>query len=476
MVPRPQALARRLLHSRILLFLLAFSLSFGWVLLSRTYAISPIENHFSFGYEMGRIAASLVCGNGYSSPFPLPSGPTAFAPPAYPLLILLVFKLLGVYSLASAKALLFLNCVFSGLTAVLLRELSVLILNDFVGLLAGWAWALYPYAAYVNSHDIWETPLTTLLLTLLVLIAYRLQPKSNPASFAGFGALGALAVLSNSSAILLVAALWGWLAWKWRPSRDPEKREALALPGWKPLSITVLGFVFLMSPWWIRNYLALGKPVPLRTNFWLEFWTGNCFDGVLPGHGKPEDYFAYTDYDSPKFWVLDQRYANSEHPNTQKKQFSEYTRLGEMDYMASKRAASLRCIASDPKSFLDLSARRFVYTWTTAMYIDLFLGHPIIGAIWVTAYTTLSLLALIGLLVLWKVDAERSMPFLLALSLFPAIYYISHISLRYRYPIDPLIFLLAAIAIDFAVGELSPMLHRLSSRLTSSSNHLAISS
>src|SRR5664280_1449345 len=49
------------------------------------------------GFESCRIAASIVSGHGFSSPYGIPTGPTAWLPPVYPYLVAAVFKVLGVY-------------------------------------------------------------------------------------------------------------------------------------------------------------------------------------------------------------------------------------------------------------------------------------------------------------------------------------------------------------------------------------------
>ena len=45
-----------------------------------------IDDDWSFGYETGRVARALTEGEGFSSPFRQPSGPTAWLMPAYPAL------------------------------------------------------------------------------------------------------------------------------------------------------------------------------------------------------------------------------------------------------------------------------------------------------------------------------------------------------------------------------------------------------
>ena len=92
-----------------------------YMTLAHTYRIRPAEDHFQFGWEAGRIARALVTGYGYSDPFAnafiAHTGPTAWLPPLYPLLVAGVFKVFGVYTHASAWVLFTINSVFSAATA-----------------------------------------------------------------------------------------------------------------------------------------------------------------------------------------------------------------------------------------------------------------------------------------------------------------------------------------------------------------------
>src|SRR5215471_12577461 len=84
------------------LFWVAFLVRLAYMTLAHTWRFRPYGDHFQFGWEAARIARSLVTGHGYGSPFTsswLPyTGPTAWLPPAYPLLVAGVFKLFGVYT------------------------------------------------------------------------------------------------------------------------------------------------------------------------------------------------------------------------------------------------------------------------------------------------------------------------------------------------------------------------------------------
>ena len=62
---------------------------------SRQYHIRTDDDHFNFGWEMGRIARSIVVGQGFSSPYEGNTGPTAWEPPLYPFLIAGVFRVFG---------------------------------------------------------------------------------------------------------------------------------------------------------------------------------------------------------------------------------------------------------------------------------------------------------------------------------------------------------------------------------------------
>src|ERR1700733_4990702 len=93
-----------------------------YMTLAHTYRIRVADDHFQYGWEAARIARALVQGSGYADPFSnsfiAHTGPTAWLPPLYPLLIAAVFKVFGVYTLASAWGLLAINSVFSAATAM----------------------------------------------------------------------------------------------------------------------------------------------------------------------------------------------------------------------------------------------------------------------------------------------------------------------------------------------------------------------
>ena len=52
-----------------MIFWVAFAVRLAYVMLAHTYRVRPYDDHFGFGWEMGRIARALTTGYGYADPF-----------------------------------------------------------------------------------------------------------------------------------------------------------------------------------------------------------------------------------------------------------------------------------------------------------------------------------------------------------------------------------------------------------------------
>src|SRR5277367_2433157 len=120
---------------------IALVLRLGWIVVAHTYKFKTADNNFSFGWEMGRIAASIASGHGFSSPFGPATGPTAWEPPLYPYLSAGVFSVFGIYSKASAFVLLSLNSIFSALTCIPIFLIARRVFSEKVAVGSAWTWA-----------------------------------------------------------------------------------------------------------------------------------------------------------------------------------------------------------------------------------------------------------------------------------------------------------------------------------------------
>ena len=167
-----------------------------YITLAHTYRFRVIDEHFEFGWEMGRIARSLATGHGFASPFNGNSGPSAWTPPLYPLIIAGAFRVFGVYSLKAAWAILTVNSVLSAATAPAIYEMawrcfgrtrpadragSAVALSGAnpnglsIALWSAWIWALYPAAMQYAVRWVWDMSLTCFLFTWVLVFALRLR-------------------------------------------------------------------------------------------------------------------------------------------------------------------------------------------------------------------------------------------------------------------------------------------------------------
>ncbi len=356
--------------------------------------------------EPARIAWNLVSGRGYSSPWPnTTTAPTAQQPPAYPLLLATIFLFAGTYSYSSLYIAILLNAVFSAITAVLILRLGERAFGRGVGMVAALIWSCWIYEVVVSLR-LWESALSGMLLALGMWWLPELQ-DAGILRWLRFGLLAGLAALTNATLLPVFGCFWLW----WWLRRKPvfNRRAYLA-------SIGVCLLVLL--PWMVRNYLALGRVVPLRDNFGLELWVGN-HEGVTHLY----DFHGDFPLGNP----------------------AEYNQLGEIAFMEKQRTAAVDFIRQHPERFLRLSGQRLVDFWTSP--------NP-------RKWLPIALLAWLGVGMAWLRRNPEVTPFFIVLAVFPLVYYVTHTWSTYRHPIEPEVILMAVyggieIARKFIPGETS---------------------
>ncbi|MDE3104875.1 MAG: glycosyltransferase family 39 protein [Acidobacteriota bacterium] len=394
-------------HASLLLVLCAITLLFRVVLDLGVYHHRPAE-FWAHSFEPEHIAAALVQGEGYSSPLSPHTGPTAWNPPVYPLLIALVFKLFGLYSNRAVWVLLGVNALSAMLTSVLLFRIGVEVFNAQTAFLGTLAWAISPDTAAWAARN-WESSLGALVSTLTVVCFLKLMQAKQPdwRAYAAYGALWGICGLTTATLLALM----------------PLPLLALALRDrWSRLRAVLLSVVvatLVLVPWTARNYLVFHKLIPVRGNFGAELWSGNH-----PGVTGP--------------------LAVSRHPLTDPAEQHEYAVMGEAAYMASRQQMATAFIRQHPRLFVHLCLLRVVSFWTSAR---------IVPAVW-PALTTL-LAAIAFLLLLGSSKRMFAAPFASALLVFPLPYYISHAENYFRFPIEPLVLLLAAHTVATALEQIT---------------------
>lgn len=370
-----------------------------------------------FQTEAGHIAYSIASGRGYSSPFQRDSGPTAWLAPVYPWILAGIFKLFGIYTLRSFVAALSLNILFSAVTCVPIFYTGKRVAGLGVGSGAAWLWALFPNAIIIPFEWIWDTCLSALLVAVLLWATLALAESHRLRDWSLYGLLWGVALLTNPAVALLFPVFLLWAAYRARHFEGKSRsfvRPALAA------AIALLCCV----PWTVRNYVQFHKLIPLRSNFAFELYVGNN-----------ENY--------------EDQYKFRPGPVTQDREILRYLRMGEMPFMEQEKKKALAFIESHPRIELWLISQRFVDFWTgTATPVTTFRRADSMWLRLILLSNGAALLcAIAGVVVLFARRNPYAFPIVAIPAVFPLLYYVTHTSLRYRHPIDPVVLLLVAIGL-----------------------------
>ena len=372
----------------------------GVIVVGHTYRFKNIDNHFSFGWEMGRIGHSLASGQGFSNPFNAVTGPTAWEPPLYPFLIAGVFKLFGIYTSSSALALLTINSLFSALTCIPIFLIARRCFGQTVAVWSAWVWALLPSVMFWSTRWVWETSLAALLLALIFWQALKLEDQDGFPPWFQFGLLWGIAALTNTALLgfLPASGLWDWY--------QRRKRGLRSLGG-----IVLASVVFLacITPWLVRNYRTFGKIIFVRDNFGAELRIGN-------GPGADGTWQEYL------------------HPTRNVYEMRRFQQLGEIGYVAERRHEALEFIREDYTRFFGLSVKRFIYYWGG---IPKLAQNPALAPLKNSLFLASTVLAFWGLGLALRKNRPGAWLFFWLILFYPAVYYFVFPHPRYRHPIEP---------------------------------------
>ena len=423
------------------LFWAGFLLRVLYLTLAHSYRLRPIDDHFQFGWEMGRIGRALATGFGYSDPFTGHSGPTAWTPPLYPLLIAGVFRLFGVYTLTSAWVLLTVNSLFSAATAPLIYSIALRTFShapsrptaqqpdaSSIALWSAWLWALYPAAMQYAVRWVWDMALTAFLFSAVILLALRIRgtgdrspaPSTNTRDWLLFGLLWGLIALSNSSLLLFLPACILWMLWAALTSLYRARSlQGATLRAIRNAALASLVTVAVISPWIIRNWYAFHAFIPMRTNFGAELY--ESADPLNQGF--------------PNVATLPLAQAAP--------QFQRYKHLGELAYSREQGLRARALIHAHPALFAAHAVQRVYFFWVSVPHPADTPNAKFAEALRRLDYAFLSLAGLLGLGLALRRRLPAAWLFLWAFAFLPLIYYFITVQARFRHPLEPLITILA---------------------------------
>lgn len=300
----------------------------GWAIARRT--------PFATG-EAPNVAMALAKGRGFADAFWAGQGPTAHLLPVAPAIAGAVYRLFGIQT-PLAEALL---CLWSiGLTfgsyALVYRVTRRLGTPRWAALGALVFLLVTPIYTTNEAFEwrVWEGGLGLLLGNLTLYLLIRAETGAPPRRFGLWLALlPALAFFVNPPIGLCAYA--GWALHLWRHHRTPAgiARATLA---------TLLALALLIGPWTLRNWHAMGQPIPLRDDLGMELAVAN-FPEAVTGEDRNRTFFDHL--------TLVQPYI---HPIAQRALIEAG---GEIAYSKQLGAQAKVWISSHPRDFLTLCRR-----------------------------------------------------------------------------------------------------------------------
>jgi 4-amino-4-deoxy-L-arabinose transferase-like glycosyltransferase len=400
------------------LVVLSFVLQVATIGVFHQYRTRTEDDHFGFGWEMGRVARSIAQGHGFSNPYGGNTGPTAWEPPLYPYLMGGVFQIFGIYTYASAWALLCINSLFAAFTTIPIFLIAHRTFDEPIAQWSAYAWALNPWVWYWSVHWVWDTTFTPLVLSLIFLLTLELENRvsSNWQRWSAFGALWGVGALANPTMLTFLpfCGLWIW-----------RKRFLKGWGSFAGIALSSVVFFLVLTPWLFRNYETFGRFVFIRDDFGLQFRLGNWkgADGML---------MAYLQ------------------PNLNTLEFEKFQRMGEIAYASECKRLALDWVHANPERFAVISMKRFFYYWngvprpTSSVFPLDFRTSGFLAS---------SVLFLWGMLRALRQKRDGAWLFAGLVLTYPTTYYFVFPTARYRHPIEPELFILAVFLLAEACGR-----------------------
>jgi hypothetical protein len=367
------------------------------------YAVSPQGrprfSDLAKGAEISRVALSVARDGSFANPFyPLPTGYTAHAAPVYVLLYALVAKMFGIGWMGS-RVLWALNVGFLALQLALMPVLSERLgLGVAPGIVAAaLAVIVQPYRVLQE----WESLFTGALLIALCVMTLRYfkMPGDWRRSLL-FGLAWGVAILANPESVLLLFA-WPHIA-AMENSREMLSRARRAMV-W-----VVAGAAIACVPWFIRNYQQFHSVFFVRDNLGIELYASNnpCARPTTLENVESGCHAAT-------------------HPNANADLDVELIQKGEVPFNREMQHRAFAWIASNPRAFAVLTARRFARFW-----------FPYLGSFrYAIPMGVLTVLSVLGLFWMYREHRTAALLFAATLAVYPLIHYVVQFEARYRYPI-----------------------------------------
>ena len=407
-----QSSLKRLCSSPAFIVCTAFTLRMAILYLEWQRIPGLADIRGSYGYEAGRVARAIALGRSFSSPMLLvDTGPTAYLCPAYPSLLAGIFKVWGIYTVKSHIVAQIVNCALAALTILPIYAIAKHTFNARTAVFASWLWTILPNAWHIPITDVWDSTLSAFWFALIFWATLALRGRVRLIPWAAYGAVWAIGAMINATILSVLPFLFIWLIW------DERKESARWLGS---LGAALFVFILGISPWMIRNYQVFDTFIPMRSNFGLMLWVGN--NPVSVG----VDSFPLT-----VVW----NQAESD----------RYKAIGEIAYMREKQNEAIAFIRSHPAQTLGNIVRRIGTNWfeVSDRPNNVWAADPWYLKALLIFNATMIGFSVLGVAMALRFRNPAARPYLFVMLAYPLVYYVTCALVRYRFPMEPILTILA---------------------------------
>ena len=257
----------------VLLVVVGLAVRVGYVFAYRRH-ITPSGDAFYFHYQ----ADLLATGKGFVDPYSLFWAQKVVPGATHPPLWTLVLALAAVIGIKTFFGQLLYGCVIGSASVALVAGAAREVAGPRAGLIAAGITAVYPVFLIDDGSLLAET-LVVPLVVLVVWAFYRLWHRPSLPRAALLGALCGLCALTRSELVLLVVflALPAGLV-----CRARSRRRRLAMCG-----VALVGALCMFAPWWAYTVPRFSHPELLSDQLGVTLASANCaqtYSGKLLGY------------------------------------------------------------------------------------------------------------------------------------------------------------------------------------------------
>jgi hypothetical protein len=187
-----------------------------------------------------------------------------FYPPLYPYFVAVLHR-----AFASLSAVLWVQAALGALLVPIVERAGRLAFSPRVGLLAAALVAFYPDFVWFSVH-FWSETLFVVLLWAALERVLRADATGRTGAAAAGGVLWGLATLTRELTLYLAP-----LAALWLLRGEARRRPLRASPAVRRAGAFALGLVLTLLPWTVRNAIVFHAFIPVSTMGASNLWQGN---------------------------------------------------------------------------------------------------------------------------------------------------------------------------------------------------------